>query len=325
MTKLKSKNGTPVLPGKSNFVDPCKQGKNRGRALRDTRARYKRIADKVSRLVRKIPRAAVNNDGADYEYLVDADYFSALVASIGEIVGDELLEVNNNGNVWAAYYTDLGYEGGTADALQSAKNVTPASVAGLELSSAVRSLNIDNVKYDPGYIRRVALVRARMFEFMKGLTDTTRSDLSSTLAGGMKAGDGINKIVRDLKNRVSVSYSRATRIVRTEINQAYREANLDETTSLNNEIYKESDYELRSLWFSALAATTRPTHAKRHGKAYTISEVKKFYGRDANAINCYCSQSATLVNKKTGEIMQSDLQARMKKQRDEFSSAEQSS
>ena len=41
------------------------------------------------------------------------------------------------------------------------------------------------------------------------------------------------------------------------------------------------------LWASALKPTTRASHARRHGRVYTIDEVRDFYSRDGNAINCY--------------------------------------
>ena len=145
-----------------------------------------------------------------------------------------------------------------------------------------------------------------------------RADLASTLSAGMADGKGVTELVRDVRKRVGVGASRATRIVRTEINGAYRQSTRRETDVLNDDVFDGSGYEMRMLWFSALASTTRKSHARKHGKAFTTAQVDKFYGRDANSINCYCSQSNVLINTKTGKVVQIDLQRQMSEQRKEW-------
>ena len=44
----------------------------------------------------------------------------------------------------------------------------------------------------------------------------------------------------------------------------------------------------------------------------------QFYGKDANEINCYCSQTQVLVNMKTNEVVQQDLLDQMDEQRKEW-------
>ena len=72
------------------------------------------------------------------------------------------------------------------------------------------------------------------------------------------------------------------------------------------------------LWFSALAPTSRPTHVQKHGLTYTTQEVREFYTLSGNAINCLCSQSPVLTNKKTGKILQVALQDRMRKKKEAY-------
>ena len=153
---------------------------------------------------------------------------------------------------------------------------------------------------------------------MKNLTDTTRNDLVRILQIGLEDGQSVSDIVKNIVARTDVSRSRAYRIVRTEINQSYRTAAMEESIQLNNDIYRDSAFELRSLWFSALSSTTRREHGRRHGRVYTFNQVRKFYNKGANAINCYCSQTQVLVNKETGEVLQSDLQTQMSRQREMF-------
>ena len=72
---------------------------------------------------------------------------------------------------------------------------------------------------------------------------------------------------------------------------------------------------MMQLWFSALAPTSRRWHIERHGKTFTTDNVRQFYSVNGNSINCLCSQSTVLVNKKTGEVLQQALLDRMAKQR----------
>jgi uncharacterized protein with gpF-like domain len=322
MTKLKSKNGTPVMPPGSNSKDPTRQAGNRKRAFSDTTSRYVDIKKGMRKIIADIPKRVVNKDAVEYEYLVDAAMIQRINEEIARLLNGTLMELGNGGDVWLAAYIDRAYRDGMVNSLQSAKNVTPAAVAGQQLSAQVRAIQPENIEFSPGYIRRVAIVRARIFEEMKGLTDSTRADLSRVLTSGMEAGLGVRDISREVVARVGVSQSRAFRIVRTEINQGYRNASSAETKALNDDVYSDSDFELQQLWYSALSSTTRRSHARNHGKAFTVSEVSRFYARDANAINCYCSQTAVLVNTKTGEIMQQDLIDRMKKQREGFDKAD---
>jgi hypothetical protein len=137
----------------------------------------------------------------------------------------------------------------------------------------------------------------------------------------MATGKGVRELTGDVMNRVGVSHRRAQRIVRTEILNAHRTAAASETDDLNADVYAGSDWVMKSLWFSARAPTTRPSHLRRHGLTFTTNEVREFYSINANAINCLCNQSVILVNIKTGEVLQEDLLKRMEKQREQAQSA----
>lgn len=57
-------------------------------------------------------------------------------------------------------------------------------------------------------------------------------------------------------------------------------------------------YGLKTLLvhISALSPTTRHTHAVRHAHLYTNEEVRDWYSKDGNSINCKCSQQSVLVD-----------------------------
>jgi hypothetical protein len=278
----------------------------------------------MNRIIREIPRVNKNTglsvNAVNYTYDVNATAITEINGRIQQLVNMGYLD-NGMGlytdQFWMNRHILAAYDSGTTDILQTADNITQAAEVGDELAREVRAFTAGE-EYSAGKARRSAMLLARDFELMKGLTDGTRSDLASTLARAMKDGKGIQEISKEIAARIDVSGSRATKIARTEINHAYRIAGRDETDVINNDVFKGSDWEMRMLWFSALTSTTRRTHGRKHGKTFTTGEVSSFYSRDANEINCYCSQTATLVNVKTGEVLQKDLTKQMGTQKDKW-------
>lgn len=306
--------GIPVLPRSDAY--PTGQGRNVALSFKQLDKRYAAIKKGVRELINSIPRQIVAN--VRYEYQIDADAYSRISVYLQQLFYDELLD--SPSGIWSQQWwlnqnLERAYGDGTETALQSAKNVTPPAIVGTEISQQIRNLDIEQIQFTPGYARRVGLVKARVFENMKGLTDSSKSDLADTMARGMASGMGVRDLTKDVMSRVDVSKSRAERIARTEINNAYRTAGRDETGVFNDEIFGESEYEMQQLWFSALSPTTRRSHAALHGKVKTNEWVEEFYMKDGNAINCLCSQSPVLVNKKTGKPVNSSLQDLMEQDR----------
>lgn len=316
-----AKVGSPVLP--RNEADPARQFGNLRSARANLRRRVKRIKQGMRQLIDTLQPTLVTN-AATYTYDIDAAKYSQINLFIQRLLYSELLD-NRSGEFtsrwWLNANLSIAFEDGTADALQSAKNMAQVDVVGTELSQAMRSINIEQVMFSPGYMRRVGLVHARTFNDMKGLSDSSKVDLAGTLARSMAAGDGIRQITKDILSRVDVVESRAWRIARTEILNAYRTASWDETDELNEQVYGDSDWQMSELWFSALAPTSRPNHVSRHGKTYTSQEVREFYSVNGNAINCLCSQSPILMNVKTGEVIQQELLDKMKARREKYQAA----
>ena len=63
----------------------------------------------------------------------------------------------------------------------------------------------------------------------------------------------------------------------------------------------ESDYmrfgsPFKLMHMSALSPTTRKTHADRHGNLYSPAEVREWWARESNAVDCKCSVVVVLVD-----------------------------
>jgi len=314
----KSDIGNPIVP--RNAADPAAQFNNIRGAKRKLVARYLRIDKGMRQLIGTLDKRVISAN-IKYEYQIDVARFQNINTFIQELLNDELLD-NPSGfftqRWWLNTNLTQAYEDGTSDVLQSSKNIATVEAVDPELSRDMRLIRLDSIIFSRGFQKRVGLVQARTFESMKGLSDSTRADLSNTLARGMIDGIGVRELSKNITERVKVSFNRAQRIARTEILNSYRTAGGVETDELNEDVYGDSEWGMLSLWFSALAPTSRIVHIKRHGRTYTTDEVREFYARNGNAINCLCSQSPVLVNKKTGEVLQQDLLDRMAKRRDKL-------
>ena len=315
--------GSPILP--RNALDPASEFGNLRSANKTARKRYRNIQRGVRDLINGIDKRVVPDSepggivsNVKYEYLVDAQEFQNINIFLQRLLYDELLD-DTQGQFtnlwWLNAHLEQAYENGTSDALESSKNMATVDVVGVELSQQMRSIQLEQIVFSRPYQNRVALVKSRVFENMRGLSDTTRADLSDTLARGMANGTGVRDLTAEVMNRVGISFRRSQTIVRTEILNAHRTASAAETDELNADVYEGSDWVMKSLWFSALAPTTRSTHLRRHGLTFTTNEVREFYSKNGNAIRCLCSQSPVLVNIKTGEVIQEDLLKRMEKRK----------
>lgn len=240
-----------------------------------------------------------------YQFDLSAGLLQQLSERINEILLSEYMETESTrspADWWLYQAVDSAYEQGTA-----------AAVTNLAAISDEYVRTIASVVTQPAYLDRVAFVRARQFELMRGLTDETRANLADTLARAMQAGENPLAIKKEIQRRVGVSASRAELIARTEINQAHKRARMAESQDAEERL----GIKTKLMWLSALSPTTRRNHAARHGRLYTRDEVDAFYSRSGEACNCKCSITETLVdedgNPLDGGKAMERLQARSKK------------
>lgn len=315
----------PIIP--RNALDPSAQFGNLRRANNKLKARYRNIQRGMRDLIKSIDKRVVPEDqggvvaNVKYEYLIDLQKFNEINLFIHRLLYGELLD-SETGALSPRWWLHSNLEGaftdGTTDALRSAQRMATVDTVGRELSQEMRQINIEQIIFSRPYQNRIGLLQARVFESMKGLSDSSKSDLGGTLARGMNDGDGVQVLTKKVMDRVGVSHGRAKRIVRTELLNAYRTASRAETRTLNDDVYSGSDWHMQSLWFSALSPTTRRNHASRHGVVHSPSEDEEFYSKNGESVNCLCSQSPILINRKTKEVLQEDLLKRMKKQKELF-------
>ena len=189
-----------------------------------------------------------------------------------------------------------GYEVGTA-----------YEVVALAAISEDYTRTVTRVLSSDPWQRRVALVRSRVFEQMQGFAGETATDLARVLSNGIESGFNPLDVAKTIRDRFGVAKSRAEKIARTEITGALRRARWDESEDARINI----GIRTRQMHLSALSPSTRADHAARHGSLYDVQEVREWYSRDGNAINCKCSQVPVLVDEE-GNPLQERVVKRVK-------------
>lgn len=187
--------------------------------------------------------------------------------------------------------------------LEAEQVVRHSTVAGAErinvlaeAAGLTQPYQVQSILLSQPYQERIRRVASRIFEEMRGFTGDTANDLARTLSEEMAAGRGIEAVKRKLAERFDISMSRAETIARTELAHAHRQAREAQTKDARDRLGLNA----LDQWVSALAATTRRSHGKRHLKFYTPEENAAFYASvesQGGEINCLCSQNTVLIAK----------------------------
>lgn len=269
----------PILP--RNYHDPTGADALERRAMKDFARRMNKISKAYKSALERIPSTLVVN--VRYEYQLDPQLLALILDDVSYLVDQVLLDGGQN-DLWFDEYIDLAAEKGTGQAYSNLSQQSPVYAAGRESLSAI-------LASEP-YQRRMALVHARMFEEMKGLSAEVKRDMARVLTDGIGRGLNPREVSKNLTEQIGIEKRRANRIARTEVTTALRRAKWEE----DEEAQEDYGLKTRLLHISALSPTTRRTHAARHAHLYTTDEVREWYARDANAANCKCSQQSVLVD-----------------------------
>ncbi|WP_318836729.1 MULTISPECIES: phage minor head protein [unclassified Providencia] len=264
-------------------ADPTAVDKLERGAMKAFAKRIKKVSQGYIQLLNRIPSEPVVNK--KYQFDLDPNYLSIILRD-GELMVDEvLLQGGEFNNFFFNEYVSTAYERGTA---QEYANLAQQSTA-----YAATQQSVATILLSEPYQLRMALVRARVFEEMKGLSAQVKADMARILTDGIARGLNPREVARNLNEQSGIEIRRANRVARTEITTALRRARMDEA----DEASEVLNLETRQVHISALSPTTRPNHASRHGKIFTTDEQRDWWARDGNSINCKCSTVTILTNK----------------------------
>lgn len=263
--------------------------------------RIKKVSQGYIQLLNRIPSEPVVNK--KYQFDLDPNYLSIILRD-GELMVDEvLLQGGEFNNFFFNEYVSTAYERGTA---QEYANLAQQSTA-----YAATQQSVATILLSEPYQLRMALVRARVFEEMKGLSAQVKADMARILTDGIARGLNPREVARNLNEQSGIEIRRANRVARTEITTALRRARMDEA----DEASEVLNLETRQVHISALSPTTRPNHASRHGKIFTTDGQRDWWARDGNSINCKCS-TVTILTDKEGRPYNDTLLNKLKEEKE---------
>lgn len=271
--------GNPAKP--KHPSNPVGQTARIRKARRDWARHIKQVQEWLLQQFDEIPRQEIAaNVGRlhvnRYVYQISVERLNAIVAELVRRVGSETTKRR-----WLGYVREA-YTQGTGQEVINLQNIAGEQY-NRTLAEVLRS---------DSWLTRIAMIESRVFEQMEAFEGDTANDLARVLRVGVENGLNPREVAEDVRQRFGVSQSRANRIARTEITQAYRRARWDEDADANQRL------EIRTglLHYSALSPTSRQTHMARHGKVYSQEEVREWYSKDGNAINCKCSQASVALD-----------------------------
>lgn len=324
--------------------DPSGTSRLRKRAINDSKARVRKAGIESIRLIQNFLESNLGGtiqvnevqrseslrqvfivNRTKYLYEVDVNQMAAINQTLRDIVYRWLL--GGHQGLWSAQWymnTYLGsaWQSGASDSLQSLQNLSSTALVGQEMSVAVRAIDLLSVLATPAYQRPIQLLSSRVFNDMRGLSDDMVKDmqriLSTSIADGISARDAAKQLREKLWPNDKGYLYRAERIARTEINAGYSQAYLEFNESMDRDVYADSPFKPMIMHLSALTATTRPHHAVRHGKVYTADEQGVWWSESGNRINCLCSTTSVLVDRKTGEVLQQNLYKKAREQGEQY-------
>lgn len=291
----------PIIP--TSKIDPSGQNRYSREAEKEFNARIRGVRLEFEKKLKSFKKYTITPNSIlpnrQYFYQINEVELNQAMQELSDYVADQM-GGGNQDNWFYKSYIEPAYRRGTALEYSNL----------LHQSSIFASQTLGARMLSSHYLNRVALVRFRVFEEMNGLTAKIKTEMSRALSDGISQGLSIKKISDRLEKIEGINQNRAKTIARTEILTAYRRARVDESEQAMQ------DYGLTTklLWISAFASTTRKWHASRHGETYTAEEVREFYSKDGNAINCMCSQVSVLVDS-DGRVINDILSKRLIKMR----------
>lgn len=279
----------PILP--RNINDPTGQDRRERGAINEFTRKMNQIGREMKKFLDAIPYQVVTLNAAGdelkrYQFNVDTIQMDQIAVDIAAYIDGVLLQGGQRELWFLTQYVQPAYQQGTA--------LTQVNMATQSSAYALSRPTLESVLLSPAYRTRLGYLRAREWEEMKNLSSTTATGMTRILFDGMAAGQNPNVIAAQLAKETDLDIVRARRIARTEITTALRRARLDEAEDAQISL----GILTKMMQISALSATTRPTHAARHAKLYTIEEARVWMSTSPNMINCKCSFVEVLVNDK---------------------------
>lgn len=271
----------PLVP--RSKADPAGTDDLERRAIRDFHTRMRRCGQIYVDALERVPAEQVVTN-ARYTFRLSGQMLNTILADASFLVDQVLLQGGEEDLWFFRGYVEVASNRGLAQQFANLANQSDIYRAGRE--------SVQTMLRSAPYQKRMALLKARQFEEMKGLGAQVKSDMARLLTDGMARGQNPRTVAKTLTEQIKIEDYRAERIARTEINTALRRARMDEADDARTALQLDT----KELHISALSPTTRLKHAQRHGTLHTTEQQRVWWSEDANSINCKCSTVSVMVN-----------------------------
>lgn len=299
---------------KKRQADPTGQNARRRKATRSITVRLSRAHASIKQLVAAIPstrstvRIIKNAERTSvYDYDISPAEMAILFAVIRETLNEELGTAGNTPPprwFWADQIEPPFRQGAAEETNRINQLIAAAIISGAITDPFVRQVSFEQVIESQAYQRELRRIVVANFSTIKSLSESTASQVIQEINSGISGGFPPTEISRSIGERVGVSKSNAKRISDTEVNRAFNNSKLSSVKSIE----QQSGVRTAVLHISALLPETRDSHARRHGKAFTVEAQTKWWDTGANRINCKCSVNSALLDSR-GNIIQTEDEA----------------
>ncbi len=287
------------MPKKTKF-DPTGQSRNRSQASKAIKNRLLKARKRVKSLFATIPNAKKtspivrNNEEVSYEYMLIPGAAIALQQSITEIVESELETTEDTQPLGWFYseYAEQPYRNGAAEqVIQSNQQIDEATIIGALALLFYRKLLPEEYLRSTPYYTAVQQVFTRNFNLVSTMSSELSIRSASVMFDAISAGVRPADVLAQLDATFDRADARAVRIADTEVNRAYNDARIETAQHIAQQVGLTSGVQ----HISALIPTTRPHHAARHLKYYSVEAQQQWWAEGANRINCHCSANPVLL------------------------------
>lgn len=288
--------------------DPTGQAGNRLLAKREISRRIRALREPVLQILDSFPVESITVNKTTYQYSVNPDRLASLFDEL-QLYFYQALELETFTRGWFLNeYLGQAWQQGTTKSFSRLK-----TLAETVAPNRAELMQLDSVLTSPEYAQRFEFISARAFENMKNFAGQAATDLGRVLGEGVALGQSPRVIARDIRKKFDqVEGYRSLRIARTEVNHAFTEARYEQTKDVRDRL----GLEIRVMHVSALVDSTRPTHAARHGKLYTLEEQREWWSEGSNLISCLCSTVEVVFV--DGEPTQKKLIERQRKRGEQY-------
>lgn len=269
-----------MVMARKTDADPNGQRVNRRNLRKQMNARLDRARRRVISLIRDIPRTVVNFVQYDLPPVAQQD----LRLDITTIIQDELETTPPivPPAWWYEPRIELPYRQGALEQTHEInQQIAELLVTGVILAAPFppQEINIDTLLTSRVYRDGLRGVVIENYGLIRTLSEQTAQQVINVINEGIQGGKPLQEIINDVIRRFDVAKSNASRIVNTEVNRAYTNARLDAIAN--------SPVEMKVEHISALLPTTRPHHAARHRRIYTVEQQRRWWSEGVNRINCF--------------------------------------